>query len=350
MFSLKTCIDSPKNTRKKAVLLILTVTVLSMVLMGAVYDTSSKDIDIILSDDFSGIDTVKTVTTDKAVVADVLAEAGIELSGTEVVEPLLSDDVSDGDKIYVYSGRNVTIEYDGITLKTVTTKKRVYDTLLRAGVKVNKGDILSPSHDSIVSENEVIKLTRVTEEEYTAVEPILFKELVVKDPAMYVDEKIVKIEGKNGSKEVDYAAVYHDGVEYSKTVISETVIEEPVNRLVVVGTKERVKTYKGYKYSRVLNVTCTAYEPYNCGGDGRGITASGLKAQFGVVAVDPRVIPLGTKLYIESPDGGKSWTYGYCIAADTGGAIKGNKIDLCYNTVGECIQFGRRSATVYVLD
>ena len=110
MFSMKTCITSPKNTRKKAVLLILTVTVLSMVLMGAVYDTSRKDIDIIMSDDFSGIDTVKTVTTNKAVVADVLAEAGIELSGTEVVEPLLSDDVSDGDKIYVYSGRKVTIK------------------------------------------------------------------------------------------------------------------------------------------------------------------------------------------------------------------------------------------------
>ena len=57
----------------------------------------------------------------------------------------------------------------------------------------------------------------------------------------------------------------------------------------------------------------------------------GLTPGFGIVAVDPTVIPLGTKLYIESPDGGKSWTYGYCIAGDTGGAIKGNRVDLCYN-------------------
>ena len=75
-----------------------------------------------------------------------------------------------------------------------------------------------------------------------------------------------------------------------------------------------------------------------------------MTAQYGVIAVDPKVIPLGSRVYIESSDGGKSWVYGFAVAADTGGAIKGNKIDLCYNTRAECLQFGRRSATVYILD
>ncbi|WP_286977476.1 3D domain-containing protein, partial [Candidatus Aquicultor secundus] len=70
--------------------------------------------------------------------------------------------------------------------------------------------------------------------------------------------------------------------------------------------------------------------------------ANGMKARKGVVAVDPRVIPLGTRLYIEG--------YGEAIAADTGGAIKGNRIDLCYNTPGECFDFGRRSVKVSILD
>jgi 3D (Asp-Asp-Asp) domain-containing protein len=84
------------------------------------------------------------------------------------------------------------------------------------------------------------------------------------------------------------------------------------------------------------------------GEPGYGITASGTYAKVGTVAVDPRVIPLGTKMYIVSTDG--SYVYGYCTAEDTGGGIKGNKVDLFYNTRNECMQFGRRSVRVYILN
>ena len=73
-----------------------------------------------------------------------------------------------------------------------------------------------------------------------------------------------------------------------------------------------------------------------------------MRAQRGVVAVDPRVIPLGTRLYIETADG--SYIYGNAVAGDTGGAIKGNKIDLFMNSYSECMQFGRRTVNVYILD
>ena len=72
-----------------------------------------------------------------------------------------------------------------------------------------------------------------------------------------------------------------------------------------------------------------------------------MMAQYGVIAVDPRVIPLGTKLYIETTDG--SYTYGYSIAADTGGAIKGNKVDLFFPSHGEALQFGRKTVNVYIM-
>ena len=84
----------------------------------------------------------------------------------------------------------------------------------------------------------------------------------------------------------------------------------------------------------------SAYLPSD--GGGSGITASGIPARRGVVAVDPNVIPLGSRLYIPG--------YGEAIAADTGGAIVGQKIDLCMESYDEAIQFGRRNVEVYVLE
>lgn len=94
-------------------------------------------------------------------------------------------------------------------------------------------------------------------------------------------------------------------------------------------------------YSKALSVTATAYT-------GGGITATGTNARYGAIAVDPSVIPYGTRMYIVSDDG--KYIYGYATAEDCGGAIKGNKIDLYFDSYDTCIQFGRRSCTVYILD
>ena len=83
----------------------------------------------------------------------------------------------------------------------------------------------------------------------------------------------------------------------------------------------------------------TAYTPFDPGCN--GITATGTKAGKGTVAVDPRVIPLGSKVYVPG--------YGVAVAADTGGAIKGNRLDVCYPTKNEAYSWGVRNVTVYVL-
>lgn len=94
-----------------------------------------------------------------------------------------------------------------------------------------------------------------------------------------------------------------------------------------------------------MTLNATAYCPCSkcCGSYANGYTASGMKAGYGVAAVDTRVIPLGTKLYVEG--------YGYCIAADTGGAIKGNRIDLCYGTHSAALAsgFGHKNVKVYII-
>lgn len=102
-----------------------------------------------------------------------------------------------------------------------------------------------------------------------------------------------------------------------------------------------IETSRGtWRFTQRLEMEATAYTPYD--GDGNCITASGLVARYGIVAVDPDVIPLGTRLYIPG--------YGMALAADTGGAIIGDIVDLCMETEDECMEFGRRDVVVYVLE
>ena len=131
--------------------------------------------------------------------------------------------------------------------------------------------------------------------------------------------------GANGEKEVVFKVTTRpDGVETHREKISEKVIKKPVNEIVQEGQRATLPSRGYFSGRRTLTMIPTTYDPYNCGGDGRGLTRTGLKARYGVVAVDPRFIPLGTRLYVEG--------YGYAIAADTGGAIKGNRIDLCVDS------------------
>ena len=96
-------------------------------------------------------------------------------------------------------------------------------------------------------------------------------------------------------------------------------------------------------YSGVRSMTATAYTTGHGGVGTR--TASGTAVHVGSVAVDKSVIPLGTRMYIVA---GGNVVYGLAVAEDTG--VKGSKIDLYYDTYDECIQFGRRSCTVYILE
>ena len=112
------------------------------------------------------------------------------------------------------------------------------------------------------------------------------------------------------------------------------IVEEPVRENVVETS------YGAINYSNVMSMEATAYLPAD--GNGAGITATGVRATYGVVAVDPRIIPLGSKVYIPG--------YGVALAADTGGAIRGYRIDLCMESYSQAMQFGRRNVTVYVLE
>lgn len=154
--------------------------------------------------------------------------------------------------------------------------------------------------------------------------------------------------GKNGEKQVKYKVYSMGDEEVRRETVSSSILQKPVQEIVKVGTTapKRFASRGGGYFGggKVVSMIATGYtaSPAENGGNTSGRAATGLKIGHGVVAVDPRYIPLGTRLYIEG--------YGYAVAADTGGAIKGNRIDLGHDTHRAAQNVGRRSVRVHILD
>ena len=156
-------------------------------------------------------------------------------------------------------------------------------------------------------------------------------------------ERQVKTPGKNGQVERGFEVVRFGGEVVKETQIKSNVIVEPQTQVVLKGVKNVItdpSTGKVYEYTKTINMEATAYTDIQ-NDRWNGITASGMPTFVGMVAVDPKVVPLGTKLYVEG--------YGVAHAGDTGGAVKGNIIDLFMSTHQQARAHGRRARKVYVL-
>lgn len=179
---------------------------------------------------------------------------------------------------------------------------------------------------------------------------------IVYNDKQYVGYEQVVQKGSDGMKKSVYQECYVDGTMVSKSLEEEIVYIDPVDEVIEVGTKEYevVASRGSFRYMSELDMVATAYDlSYEStgkypGDPNYGITASGTKAQPGTVSVDPSVIPLGSKLYIASTDG--SPDYGYATALDTGGAIKGKRIDLFIGDAAGVSNFGIRQVKVYILE
>lgn len=154
--------------------------------------------------------------------------------------------------------------------------------------------------------------------------------------------QIVKAQsGVDGKLVRTYRLIKKGGKVVGKELIKE-VKTDPTPTVFHMGKSGFETSRSGFVRSKTLVMKASAYDPgVRSNGRWAGRTSLGIRAKFGVVAVDPRVIPLGTLLFVEG--------YGMAYAADTGSAIKGNRIDLCMPTVAQCLQFGRRKVTVHVL-
>jgi len=325
-------------------------------LTGAVTDRQIKDISLVMVDAFADSEKTTELTTRQTTVSEFLAENNVELGEFDRVSMLMEDELYDEARLVIRKGRKFTLNIDGNIEIITTTKKTIREAFEEAGVLVSNADRVEPGLDTLVEEDMNVSVFRVLNEIITVDTEIPFKSREVSDSSLAKGKTTVKVRGVNGLKRTTYSITTENGVETKREIVEETTLREPTTRVIAVGTKAVAKSSGGTKtvttnagqtlnYSKKLTVSATAYTA----AAGKK-TASGRVAQYGVIAVDPKVIPMGTKLYVESTDDGKSWQYGYCVAGDTGGAIKGNKIDLFFNSRSECLQFGRRSAIVYVLN
>ena len=175
------------------------------------------------------------------------------------------------------------------------------------------------------------------QEEMPANEEIQAEETSAEPTAIAVDEN-----GKIKVSEEDeltraFADIVMESAEQNNSLVEAPFAQPPAK---IESPENVVETPQGsLEYTKVLGMEATAYLPTD--GSSEGLTATGIPATYGIVAVDPEVIPLGTKVYIPG--------YGTALAADTGGAIYGYKIDLCMENYYQAMDFGRRTVTVFIL-
>jgi len=271
-------------------------------------------------------------------VQDLLAEQGISIEPEDQIHPPLDHPLHSGMVITIHRAFPVQIIVDGQVKKIKSTPRPVSEVLQMAGVELGSLDQVSPSLEEQVAPGVPLRVIRVREQEEKLEKKIPFE--VVRKPEGNMEKGMTRTvqRGQPGIQEETYKVIYHDGQEVKRELIRTRIVREPVAEILAYGTLELAsRGGDNFRFDRSMWVTATAYS-HSAG----SITATGTYARRGTIAVDPRVIPLGTRLYVEG--------YGYGVAEDTGGAIKGDKIDVFFETDAEAYRWGVRRVKLYILE
>ncbi|MCY6484917.1 ubiquitin-like domain-containing protein [Clostridium aestuarii] len=292
------------------------------------------------------------VITYRSTVNDILKNSNIALGPKDVVEPSLKSRIKSGDTIKIEKAIDIELQMDGKTQTVATTADNVGEMLKAEGITLGQEDRVQPLREEEIKDGLKIMVTRVNTTMEKKVQSIEFSTEIKKDGNLNQGVKKIIKEGTEGQKEIIEKIVYENGKEVTREVVEEKITKQPTNKVVAMGTLNTLNLSRGsINYTKKIRMRATAYTAsFKDTGKRPGdkyfaITASGTKVKrnpngYSTVAVDPRVIPLGTKVYVEG--------YGYAIAEDTGGAIKGNRIDLYFNTDRDVDKFGVRYLNVYV--
>ncbi len=315
---------------------------------------------------------VKSIQTHKSLLTEMLEEQSISLRPEDQISMPLSGSLQDGDKVVIDRAVSVSLTADGATKHWNTTGNTVSDVLKEMGVSLKESDKVTPALTETVSGQTHIKVVRINKQVVDRHESLPFRVIKTADPSLTAGEVRVVQQGTPGVMVQHIEKVYHDGKMVSMRMVGKEVQAKTLDKVIAVGTKKKpvevkaavqtasvksakkVQTKKAvtsnnrvskagvdFSYKKMIHVSMTAY---SSGEPGIGTrTATGTRVTEGrTIAVDPSVIPLGWWVYIEG--------VGFRRAEDTGGAIKGNKIDIYYDSVKRANTFGRKSGLkVYVI-
>ena len=199
--------------------------------------------------------------TKKGTVREILIANDIPFGADDRVEPGLDTKVNGGETISIYKAHEVTIVDGDTTTVRKTTYKKVEDILKELNITLGEKDEVTPGLKSEVATVDTIKIARTGKTTETKKEVIKFETKEEKDDSKYVDEKVTKVEGKNGEKEVTYNVVRENGKEVSREVASEKVITEATAKVVVVGTKQRPAAEQAYAAANQSYAAAQSYAP-----------------------------------------------------------------------------------------
>lgn len=280
-------------------------------------------------------------------VGDGLREAGVVLLPADLTEPPPSAPLAAGRHVLVRRAIATNVTVDGQRHEFRTQAATVGAALSERRIALADTDRVTPPLDTPLREAPSIQVVRVAESTISEDEPIAYETKRVADADLEIGNQTTVKTGAPGIRRREYLMQVEDGRMVSRTLQREWVEREPTTEEIHYGTKvvlHAVPGDGGLQYTRVLRVYATWYSPASAGkprsSPGYGRTAIGLPARRGVIAVDPSVIPLGTRVYIPG--------YGVAIAGDVGGGVRGNMIDLAYGD-DEVKDWVSRYLDIYIL-
>ncbi|TCP59679.1 uncharacterized protein YabE (DUF348 family) [Tumebacillus sp. BK434] len=320
----------------------------------SVYCLSAAAVALLIGGVATATSTYKTVTLEVdgqkqeisgfqvGTVGELLRDKGVTVGTEDLVQPAAIDALAEGTIITVTHAKSIQIQDGTNEVVSVKTQAGTTEELLKElGIKLNQADKTNLELRASIENGQKITITRRSEEVKVAEESIPFQTERQPDANLYTGTEKVLTSGVEGKAKITTKIVFENGKEVDRKD-ERTVVSAPVNQVVSYGTQQRpvVVASRGSDTNlTAMKVLTMAASAYSMPGER---TASGGAAGQGTIAVDPNVIPLGTKLYIEG--------YGYGVASDVGGAIKGNRIDIHFDTREQALQFGRRAVKVHILN
>lgn len=291
-------------------------------------------------------DEKKTVWTTVDTVKEFLEEQKISLNEHDQINQKENNAIEHNMEVVVHTAFPVTLVDAGKKKQVWSTSTTVADFLTQHEISLEKLDRVEPALKEKVKEETVVHITRIEKVTDVVEQPINFAVITQKDDDLpHGTEKVLK-EGTEGLVSKKYEVTKENGKEISRKLLSETTVKEKQDKIVSVGIKGEVVQLasRGEESGQEVYVNSTAYTASCNGCSGRTATGIDLKANPNakVIAVDPSFIPLGTKVYVEG--------YGYAVAADTGGSVKGQKIDVFFATKAEAYRWGNKQVKIKIIN